>query len=342
MDSILHFADDNNWIQFSKTTSKKDNKDYDVLKCSHKTLHSDNISVPIIAKKTDSTPASFVALTEGDYIAFNDFNADKAGHITGSGTKYFRMPYYNYDLPDNAHGFKRTHGNTTDIGSVNGGNVTVLDTGDYFSTNTINLSDNGRITGVTTQYFKLPFTDFESDLTTIQNDIESLKTNKAETKVVSEISRRVSAVENGKVNTSDFTAAVDRISAVESGKVNTSDFTAAVNRIASLETVTGTTIPATYAPLSMTGNIKNIYVTPGSATITSTIGQVDGDNGYSRNIARVLSKDTTNVYTVSESLSALAEKALENSNTALGVSARVTLLINRLKELGIDLGDSIK
>ena len=47
-------------------------------------------------------------------------------------------------------------------------------------------------------------------------------------------------------------------------------------------------------------------------------------------------------YTISDSLSALAEKTLDNESSTLGVSARVTLLINRLKELGIDLGDSIK
>jgi len=252
------------------------------------------------------------------------------------------LPYYHYDLPDNAFGFKKTHNNGTDINTINGGNVTVLGTGDFFSTDTFTLNDNGRVTGITTNYYKLPYTNFEADLNTIQTDIANLKTGKVNVSDFNAVVNRVSAVENGKVNVSDFNAVVNRVSAVENGKVNATDFNLVANRVGTLETVTGTTIPATYAPLSMTGNVSSIYVDPKTATLASTIGQVDGNTGYSKNIARLLSEDTSTVYTISDSLSALAEKTLDNESSTLGVSARVTLLINRLKELGIDLGDSIK
>lgn len=69
--------------------------------------------------------------------------------------------------------------------------------------------------------------------------------------------------------------------------------------------------------------------------LSETIGQIDGENGYSKSIAGLVGVNGKDRYSISESLGVISEKidGLEDDNN--GVSARLTLLINRLKELNI-------
>ena len=126
------------------------------------------------------------------------------------------------------------------------------------------------------------------------------------------------------------------------------------NRITQLEERLGGTFPSgiddTYEELAnkVYNNTELIYdTTTGETmypdynngaipTVYGTIGPVTGDKGFSQAIINLTQEDDKHkTYNVSEALRAITNETLKNSDATKGASARITLLVNKLKELGI-------
>ena len=97
-----------------------------------------------------------------------------------------------------------------------------------------------------------------------------------------------------------------------------------------------------YLSIDKSGTLDDIYENTATHTFASTIGQVDGDKGYSKEIAKLLGKDTNTIYSIGDSLSSLASQISINENVINGVSARLTLLIAELKKIHPDELDVIQ
>lgn len=181
--------------------------------------------------------------------------------------------------------------------------VKQLDAGQSFEVPEYGIDDAGHISKINLKYYQLPITDFESNLDELNAQMTDLYDAKADQ------AYRYAEEVVYKYAKDNVKALNDRIDELPSPR----DFNSLKDSV---------------------GNLGNIYnFLDAETTIVSTIGQVDGDLGYSKNIANMKDDDADTVYSVSEALSAEANQIISLKNTILNLQTLVSSLITRIEKL---------
>ena len=338
----LHFLGDD-WINLSGEKSESNKTDeYDRLRFRHKVYRSNDEDIDSFAP----IASGGTQLNEGASFQVSNISYDKAGHISGTETTSYKLPFHpTYTGDKTIEGFKKV--------SAQSG-ATALNSGDCISTDIVQVDDKGHITGVTTQYYTLPYTDFEASLDDIYEDLQRLENDKVNTSTFNPVATQVDT------NKRDIAAFPNNYVANKLFTDTTADLD---NRLKAAEDTLKTTIPSTYATKKTVGEISELHNTlddtqqsvvgaigpwsnmysqlgtdadqtnPASISLTSAIGAVDGASGYSKEIAKMLSEDEDTVYTISEALKKVAQEATASSASLSNLNIVIKDLRQRVEAL---------
>jgi hypothetical protein len=337
----LHFLGDT-WINLSGERSEGSTNpsgQNDRLRFRHKTYRANDGSVDSF----DVIASGGTQLSEGASFQVSNISYDKAGHISGTDTASYKLPYHAaYNGDKTIEGFKKV---TAQSGA------TQLNSGDCISTDVVTVDNKGHVTGVTTQYYTLPYTDFEQDLDQIQSDITSLQNNKADNSALNSVKTlaesnkgRIDAFPNDYVLKTTFDPVATRVTNLENN----------------LSTALNTTLPNTYATRKTVGEISalhssltddtvnvmkaigpwsNLYadlgtgadqVNPASVSLTKTIGSVDK---YSNRVNLIENKTDGTLYSIADALDIIGEAAQDADSSTKAVNARLSVALQKLHSL---------
>lgn len=203
--------------------------------------------------------------------------------------------------------------------------ITELDYGDYIQTTVSEYDAAGHSKGATSTYFKMPLGETVDNVNQLQEDMNYVYTNFLNT--VEEFREDPENPENQiPKGTYIETYLTDK------GYVNTETLGEAMTDYLSAEG---------YVTDAVTGYCSTMYPNLAEFTpITDTIGAVTGDDGFSKSVAEMTSAPnaTEAQYTVSQAIQSISENIITNRNNLNGTNARLTILIQKLKDLGIDVG----
>lgn len=206
-----------------------------------------------------------------------------------------------------------------------GTEVTALDYGDYIQTTVSEYDAAGHSKGATTAYFKMPLGETVDNVNQLQEDMKYVYNNFLNT--IEEYSPDPENPDNlipkGKYVETYLT---------ENGYVNTETLGDAMQKYLNDEG---------YVTSAVTGYCGDMYPTLAEyPTIAETIGAVTGNDGFSKSVAEMTSAPNADEaqYTISDAVKLVAENIVTDRNNLNGINARLTILVQKLKELGIDVG----
>lgn len=349
----LHFLGDD-WINLSGEKSESNKTDeYDRLRFRHTTYRSNDENIdsftPIASGGTQ--------LNEGASFQVSNISYDKAGHISDTETTSYKLPFHPaYTGDKTIEGFKKVNAQSGAI---------ALNSGDCILTDIVQVDDKGHVTEVTTQYYTLPYTDFEASLDEIYDDLERLENDKVNTSTFNPVATQV------ETNKRDIAAFPNTYVAKDLFNSTTTDLD---TRLKTAENALSTTIPNTYATKKTIGEISDLHstlddtkqsvigaiglwntmyadigesVNADEISISKTIGQVNGEDGYSKPIAELvmstnagLTDPDNDVYSISEglqkivaSVNKIQQLVTNNSLANAGLDAKLTSLTARVEAL---------
>ena len=338
----LTFETGNKWIQMMPDNENQS------IKFFHSKPSEEVLNSPSFSPQEEVKEEEINKLNPGHYFEIQEYGIDKAGHISTITPVYYQLPLQqiniNSDVDDidgqiissdtdtnqlhflsdknqNENGWieltaEKSNGidndrlkfshkiqnnlNTeVDIFGIQKlsnipNNFTTLSAGDYISTNKFIYDKAGHLTVIEPINYQLPITDFETNLDELNSNMNTLFQNNANI-----------AYEYADSNIQRLDERINELP-------TSGEFKSLENQV---------------------GDINSIYENIDSNTMVSTIGQVDGNQGYSKHIANMINDEADSVYSVSESLSAVAKQITALQSTTFNLQTLVQNLTKRIEEL---------
>lgn len=173
--------------------------------------------------------------------------------------------------------------------------VNLLDAGQCFEVPEYGIDNAGHISKINLKYYKLPITDFEGNLDELNKQMADLYEKKAD-----------QSYDYAESNVQRLDERIDELPTPY-------EFNNLKNQV---------------------GNLGNIYnYLDSNSTIVSTIGQVDGESGYSKNIATMAGENPDKVYSLSEAFNATCKQVISLQATLFNLQILIQSLTKRIEEL---------
>ena len=321
----IDFEAGNRWIGFECDKTEKSVKIYHMPQGNAKEEFEHSGFIPASSNLNDA-----VNLKPGQYFTTNTSTFDEAGHLIKTEANNFKLPAseilingnetiasaednklhfitdteillsnedgelkfsHNLNLGEdtNSSAFEKTaEHNSPDAPAA----ATELASGDYFSTFDVEIDKSGHITKVTEKAFKLPISNVEADISDIE--LESAEKRLTDLEAADNAFITEEKVAELYETKEDAKATFEHIETTYETKDNAAN---------------------TYLTKTESGELQNMYEAEKNAkSFADTIGKVDGEQGYSKQVAILAGEDQNTVYTLSGALVKMATtvKELEN------------------------------
>ena len=248
-------------------------------------------------------PPSIVQIEGGDKIISQE---DSALHFNGDDLIILTKAEADNDILQFNHalatgleanatsqGFVKNGTNTEPPEGIVAEDIINLGTGDYCTTDNIQIDEAGHINGIEKNYFKLPYETFNQSFDTLNAHMEEVKN-----------SGLIDKNENGEYIVKTALEKIDNF-------------------------------PNDYLTIEKAGDLNTIYPYsfPTNTTFVSTLGPVNGQEGYSHAIAilrREKDDDYTKIFSLSQAITEIANQVSGQSDSIRGVSSRLDEVITRL------------